>query len=108
MISFVADRPMMIAGVHLCRGNRRSAWVASGGYEPVAEVLFNEIDVDRFLLEFDDERSGGFEPLRFVPRGKMRGAWPCKLEDLCHGNRRRTQAPDRGSLALRTARAIGA
>ncbi len=48
----------MISGVHLCRGNRRSAWVASGGYEPVAEVLFNEIDVDRFLLEFDDDRSG--------------------------------------------------
>jgi 5-methyltetrahydropteroyltriglutamate--homocysteine methyltransferase len=66
------DRPAdMIAGVHLCRGNRRSAWVASGGYEPVAEVLFNEVDADRFLLEFDDERSGGFEPLRFVPKGKI-------------------------------------
>jgi len=66
------DRPKdMISGVHLCRGNRRSAWVASGGYEPVAEVLFNEINVDRFLLEFDDERSGGFEPLRFVPKGKI-------------------------------------
>jgi 5-methyltetrahydropteroyltriglutamate--homocysteine methyltransferase len=61
----------LIAGVHLCRGNRRSAWVASGGYEPVAEVLFNEIAADRFLLEFDDERSGGFEPLRFVPKGKI-------------------------------------
>jgi methionine synthase II (cobalamin-independent) len=58
------------AAVHLCRGNRRSAWVASGGYEPVADMLFNEIAVDRFLLEFDDERSGGFEPLRFVPKGK--------------------------------------
>jgi 5-methyltetrahydropteroyltriglutamate--homocysteine methyltransferase len=65
------DQPDMIAGVHLCRGNRRSAWVASGGYEPVAEVLFNEIKADRFLLEFDDDRSGGFEPLRFVPKGKM-------------------------------------
>jgi len=66
------DRPEgLIAGVHLCRGNRRSAWVASGGYEPVAEVLFNEIHADRFLLEFDDERSGGFEPLRFVPKGKI-------------------------------------
>jgi 5-methyltetrahydropteroyltriglutamate--homocysteine methyltransferase len=66
------DRPGgLIAGVHLCRGNRRSAWVASGGYEPVAEVLFNEIEADRFLLEFDDERSGGFEPLRFVPKGKI-------------------------------------
>ena len=61
----------LIAGVHLCRGNRRSAWVASGGYEPVAEVLFNEIKADRFLLEFDDERSGGFEPLRFVPKGRI-------------------------------------
>jgi len=60
----------MLVGVHLCRGNRRSAWVASGGYEPVAEILFNEIAADRFLLEFDDERSGGFEPLRFVPKGK--------------------------------------
>lgn len=66
------DRPAALtAGLHLCRGNRRSAWVASGGYEPVAEILFNEIDVDRFLLEFDDERSGGFEPLRFVPKGKI-------------------------------------
>jgi 5-methyltetrahydropteroyltriglutamate--homocysteine methyltransferase len=66
------DKPKdMISGVHLCRGNRRSAWVASGGYEPVAEVLFNSINADRFLLEFDDERSGSFEPLRFVPRGKI-------------------------------------
>jgi 5-methyltetrahydropteroyltriglutamate--homocysteine methyltransferase len=69
--SFRARPADLIAGVHLCRGNRRSAWVASGGYEPVAEVLFNEIHADRFLLEFDDERSGGFEPLRFVPRGKI-------------------------------------
>jgi 5-methyltetrahydropteroyltriglutamate--homocysteine methyltransferase len=58
-------------GVHMCRGNHRSAWAGEGGYESVAERLFNEIDVERFLLEFDDERSGGFEPLRFVPRGKM-------------------------------------
>lgn len=66
------DKPEdMISGVHLCRGNRRSAWVATGGYEPVAEVLFNTIEADRFLLEFDDERSGGFEPLRFVPKGKI-------------------------------------
>jgi 5-methyltetrahydropteroyltriglutamate--homocysteine methyltransferase len=61
----------LTAGVHLCRGNRRSAWVASGGYEPVAEALFNQIEADRFLLEFDDDRSGGFEPLRFVPKGKI-------------------------------------
>jgi 5-methyltetrahydropteroyltriglutamate--homocysteine methyltransferase len=69
--SFRGQPADLITGVHLCRGNRRSAWVASGGYEPVAEVLFNEINADRFLLEFDDERSGGFEPLRFVPKDKI-------------------------------------
>ncbi len=67
----VAGRPAdMAIGVHLCRGNRRSSWVAEGGYEPVAEQLFNEIDADIFLLEYDSERAGGFEPLRFAPKGK--------------------------------------
>jgi len=56
--------------VHLCRGNFRSSWVAEGSYDPVAEVLFNELDVDGYFLEYDDERSGGFAPLRFVPQGK--------------------------------------
>jgi 5-methyltetrahydropteroyltriglutamate--homocysteine methyltransferase len=56
--------------VHLCRGNFRSAWVAEGSYEPVAEVLFNEINVDAYFLEYDDERSGDFAPLRFVPPSK--------------------------------------
>jgi 5-methyltetrahydropteroyltriglutamate--homocysteine methyltransferase len=56
--------------IHLCRGNNRSNWYASGGYDAIAERLFNELDVDRFLLEYDDERSGTFEPLRFVPKGK--------------------------------------
>ncbi|MER5389072.1 5-methyltetrahydropteroyltriglutamate--homocysteine S-methyltransferase [Saccharopolyspora sp. NPDC002686] len=55
---------------HMCRGNFRSSWVAEGGYDFVAEALFNELEVDGFFLEFDDERSGGFEPLRFVPKGK--------------------------------------
>ena len=59
-----------VTGVHICRGNHRSAWAASGGYEPIAERLFGEISADRLLLEFDDERSGSFEPLRYVPRGK--------------------------------------
>jgi 5-methyltetrahydropteroyltriglutamate--homocysteine methyltransferase len=54
----------------LCRGNYRSSWVASGGYDYVAEALFNELNVDGFFLEYDDERSGGFEPLRFVPKNK--------------------------------------
>ena len=56
---------------HMCRGNFRSSWAATGGYDFVAEALFSELDVDGFFLEFDDERSGGFEPLRFVPPGKV-------------------------------------
>jgi 5-methyltetrahydropteroyltriglutamate--homocysteine methyltransferase len=56
---------------HLCRGNFRSSWAASGGYDFVAEALFNDLAVDGFFLEYDDDRSGGFEPLRFVPPGKM-------------------------------------
>ncbi|MGH2859110.1 MAG: 5-methyltetrahydropteroyltriglutamate--homocysteine S-methyltransferase [Solirubrobacteraceae bacterium] len=61
----------MAITTHLCRGNFRSSWVAEGSYEYVAEALFGELDVDGFFLEFDDERSGGFEPLRFVPRDKL-------------------------------------
>ena len=61
----------MVTAIHLCRGNFRSAFVAEGGYDPVAEVLFNQIDVDAFFLEYDDERSGSFAPLRFVPKGKV-------------------------------------
>ena len=67
----VKSRPAgMTVTTHLCRGNYRSSWVASGGYDYVAEALFSELDVDGFFLEYDDERSGGFEPLRFVPKGK--------------------------------------
>lgn len=55
---------------HLCRGNYRSYWLSEGGYEPIAEKLFTSLPVDRFLLEYDSERAGGFEPLRFMPRGK--------------------------------------
>ncbi|MGA2394710.1 MAG: 5-methyltetrahydropteroyltriglutamate--homocysteine S-methyltransferase, partial [Candidatus Lustribacter sp.] len=56
--------------IHLCRGNNRSKWYAEGGYDAIAEKMFNTLDVDRFLLEYEDERSGSFEPLRFVPKGK--------------------------------------
>jgi 5-methyltetrahydropteroyltriglutamate--homocysteine methyltransferase len=62
--------PNMRVGIHLCRGNFQSAWVAEGGYEPVADALFNEIDVDAYFLEYDDARSGDFAPLRFVPKNK--------------------------------------
>ena len=61
----------MAITTHMCRGNFRSSWVASGGYDFVAEALFSELAVDGFFLEYDDERSGGFEPLRFIPPGKM-------------------------------------
>jgi 5-methyltetrahydropteroyltriglutamate--homocysteine methyltransferase len=60
----------MAITTHLCRGNFRSSWVAEGSYDFVAEALFNELRVDGFFLEYDDARSGGFEPLRFVPKGK--------------------------------------
>jgi len=71
LINASIERPAgMVVCIHLCRGNFRSAWIAEGSYEPVAEVLFNEIEVDAFFLEYDDERSGDFSPLRFVPKGK--------------------------------------
>jgi 5-methyltetrahydropteroyltriglutamate--homocysteine methyltransferase len=60
----------MSVTMHLCRGNARSQWFASGSYEPVADKMFNLTDVDGFFLEYDDERSGDFAPLRFVPKGK--------------------------------------
>ena len=67
----VRGRPSdMVVTMHLCRGNFRSTFVASGGYEPVAELLFNGIDIDGYFMEWDNDRSGGFEPLRFLPKGK--------------------------------------
>jgi 5-methyltetrahydropteroyltriglutamate--homocysteine methyltransferase len=67
----VKGRPADLAVcIHICRGNFAGTWLAQGGYEPVADALFNEIDVEGYFLEYDDARSGGFEPLRFVPKGK--------------------------------------
>jgi 5-methyltetrahydropteroyltriglutamate--homocysteine methyltransferase len=60
----------MTVTTHMCRGNFRSSWVAEGGYDFVADALFNQLDVDGFFMEWDDARSGGFEPLRFAPKGK--------------------------------------
>jgi 5-methyltetrahydropteroyltriglutamate--homocysteine methyltransferase len=65
-----ARRPGVTVGLHMCRGNNRSSWIAEGGYDAIAEKAFNLLDVDRFLLEYDTERAGGFEPLRFMPKGK--------------------------------------
>jgi 5-methyltetrahydropteroyltriglutamate--homocysteine methyltransferase len=56
--------------MHLCRGNYKGRWMAEGGYEPIAEKLFNEVEVDAFFLEYDSDRAGGFEPLRLMPPGK--------------------------------------
>jgi 5-methyltetrahydropteroyltriglutamate--homocysteine methyltransferase len=67
----IKDRPAnMVVCTHLCRGNFASAWVAEGGYDPVAEVLFNELKVDGYFLEFDSPRAGNFAPLRYLPEGK--------------------------------------
>jgi 5-methyltetrahydropteroyltriglutamate--homocysteine methyltransferase len=72
LINSVIDgrAPDLTIAIHLCRGNMQSAWVAEGGYEPVADALFNELHVDAYFLEYDDARSGTFEPLRFVPDSK--------------------------------------
>jgi 5-methyltetrahydropteroyltriglutamate--homocysteine methyltransferase len=68
----LADKPEgLTVTTHMCRGNFRSSWVAEGGYDFVAEALFGGLNVDGFFLEYDDARSGGFEPLRFVPKNKL-------------------------------------
>jgi 5-methyltetrahydropteroyltriglutamate--homocysteine methyltransferase len=76
--------PGMTICIHLCRGNFRSSWAAEGGYEPVARVLFNELQVDGYFLEYDDARSGDFAPLRHVPQGKkvVLGLVTTKLNQL--------------------------
>ncbi len=67
----IAGRPDdMVVAMHLCRGNFAGAWMAEGGYEPIADLLFNQIGVDAYFLEYDSPRAGGFEPLRFLPKGK--------------------------------------
>jgi 5-methyltetrahydropteroyltriglutamate--homocysteine methyltransferase len=69
----VRDKPAgMTICVHMCRGNHRSSWVASGGYDYVADAVFNQLDADGYFLEYDDQRSGSFEALRFLPKGKKR------------------------------------
>lgn len=82
--SFKSAPADMIKAIHLCRGNFRSSWAAEGGYEPVAEIMFNELDIDAFFLEYDDPRSGDFAPLRFLPKGKtvVLGLVTTKLGDL--------------------------
>jgi len=82
--SFAGAPDDMVKAMHLCRGNFRSSWAAEGGYEPVADVMFNECDIDAFFLEYDDARSGDFAPLRFLPKGKtvVLGLVSTKLGEL--------------------------
>jgi 5-methyltetrahydropteroyltriglutamate--homocysteine methyltransferase len=79
-----AKRPGTILAIHLCRGNNRSQWYAEGGYDAIAEKLFGRLNVDAFLLEYESERAGTFEPLRFVPPGKtvVLGLVSSKLAEL--------------------------
>ena len=70
MIQGIKRSADVMIGIHFCRGNKRSAWGAEGSYEPIAEKAFGSLKMDRYLFEFDTERAGGFEPLRFVPKGK--------------------------------------
>ncbi len=82
--SFASAPADLIKAVHLCRGNFRSCWASEGGYEPVAEIMFNELAIDAFFLEYDDPRSGDFAPLRFLPKGKtvVLGLVTTKLGEL--------------------------
>ncbi len=101
----IAGRPQdMTVCLHLCRGNFESAWLAEGGYEPVADVLFNEVEVDGYFLEYDSPRAGDFAPLRFVPKGKR---VVLGLVTTKHGRleeQRRAEAADRrcGPLPCRS------
>ena len=97
----LADRPEgMAVTTHMCRGNFRSSWVAEGGYEFVADALFNQLDVDGFFMEWDDARSGGFEPLRFVPKGKVVVLGLVTTKRGRARGRRRPQAANRGGLPV--------
>ena len=80
----VTGRPGVFTCIHLCRGNNRSQWYAEGGYDLIAEKLFGELDVDAFSLEYETDRSGTFEPLRFLPKGKIAilGLISSKVEEL--------------------------
>lgn len=82
------NRQGVVLAVHLCRGNNQSKWYAEGGYDPIAEKLFNRLNVDAFLLEYESERAGTFEPLRFVPRDKavVLGLVSSKLPELETGD----------------------
>ncbi len=102
----LAGRPDDLAvTTHMCRGNNQSMWAAEGGYDFVAEALFGQLEVDGFFLEYDDERSGTFEPLRFVPPGQARRARPRHHEAAPARGPRAADPADRGGRPVRADRA---
>ena len=105
----IAGKPAdMTVCMHLCRGNFAGAWIADGGYEPIAELLFNDIGVDGYFLEYDLARAGGFRAAAFPAQGQDRGARPGHNQKPGDGDQGRAQAPHRRGEPLRAARAIGA
>ena len=94
----------MTVTTHMCRGNFRSSWVAEGGYDFVADALFNQLEVDGFFMEWDDARSGGFEPLRFVPKGKYVVLGPGHHQERRARDPRGPRAPHRGGQPVRRPR----
>ena len=104
----IKDRPAdMVITTHVCRGNFRSTWISEGGYEPVAEMLLGETAYDGYFLEYDTDRAGGFEPLRFLPKGEKRVVLgPRHLEDRRPRGQGRDRAPHRGGDEVRAARPV--
>ena len=94
----------MTITMHLCRGNFRSTFIGEGGYEPVAEMLFDTIKVHGYFMEYDTERAGGFEPLRFVPKGKTVVLGLVTIQDRHARSEGRAQAPHRRGGEIRRAR----
>ena len=103
----LAGKPAgMTVCTHLCRGNFRSSWMAEGGYDHVAEALFGELAVDGFFLEYDDARSGGFAPLRFVPKRAEAGRARARHQQAARARKQgRAEAPHRRGGPIRAARA---
>ena len=98
----------MVVSMHLCRGNFAGAWVAEGGYDPIAELLFNGINIDVYYLEYDSARAGGFEPLRFLPKGKIAVLGIMTTKDRRLEGKDGVQAPHRRGRQMCAARAVGA
>ena len=104
----IKDRPRdLTITTHVCRGNFRSTWISEGGYEPVAEILLGGTDYDGYFLEYDTDRAGGFEPLRFLPPGNKRVVLGLRnLKDRRPGGQERNRGADRGSHEIRASRPV--